>query len=610
MRKLQKPAALLTAVLAGALVLTACSAASAATSVNKRALRTSAVEKGGVVRWAEAPGASPDYIDPVGTYPGAGTNNNILDFQPLMYQPLWSPNFNEPTFNYADSIGNKPVWSHGDTEVTITLKHYMWSNGTPVTTRDISFYFNVVKGGGSEWASYNPNAFPYNVKRVIVSSPTKISFVLDRSYNPTYYLAEDIYDIIPLPQNVWDRTSINGKVGNYDETPAGAKAVFDFLNSYAESPNTYSSTNKIWGDVDGPYELKSFGGDAAPTIFVPNPRYSGHRSTISKFEELPFTSDAAEYNVLRSGTSALTVGYVPLSDVPTLSGVRSAGFDIAKVYPFGFTYIIPNLANPKLGATLSQLYVRQALQHLMNQPEIIKDFFHGYGSPTYGPAPLYPLGNKFVDNAEKHNLYPYSVKRAESLLSAHGWKIIDGIQTCESLSKCGKGVKRGTKLDLSLLYTSGSTELTEEDELYQGDAALAHIRVTLKNESAATVGGIMVPCDPKDPTEPQCTWQLGNYTGMTYTPELYPAGWVLFLPGAALNAGSYDNPTINRLINQIPYSATLQPYYEYETLVATQLPWIWQPTEDTIAAIAKNLHGPGLTNEFGNLSPNLWYYTR
>ena len=36
---------------------------------------------------------------------------------------------------------------------------------------------------------------------------------------------------VPVLQHAWDKTSATGKVGNYDETTAGAKSVFDFLNS-------------------------------------------------------------------------------------------------------------------------------------------------------------------------------------------------------------------------------------------------------------------------------------------------------------------------------------------------------------------------------------------
>ena len=32
-------------------------------------------------------------------------------------------------------------------KVTITLKHYMWSNGTPVTAQDVMFWLNMETAG-------------------------------------------------------------------------------------------------------------------------------------------------------------------------------------------------------------------------------------------------------------------------------------------------------------------------------------------------------------------------------------------------------------------------------------------------------------------------------
>ena len=38
-----------------------------------------------------------------------------------------------------------------------------------------------------------------------------------------------------LPQHAWDKTSVTGKVGNYDQTTAGAKAVYTSCRSRAGS---------------------------------------------------------------------------------------------------------------------------------------------------------------------------------------------------------------------------------------------------------------------------------------------------------------------------------------------------------------------------------------
>jgi peptide/nickel transport system substrate-binding protein len=571
-----------------------------------------AVLRGGVVSYAETAGASPNYIFPV--IPSADfTVDNLGQFQTLLYKPLWQSQANQPALDYPESIGNAPVWSDHDTVVTVTLKHYVWSDGDPVTTRDLTFFVNLARAAGPNWGEYIPGDFPYNVRSMKIESPTKMSFTLTEAYNPTYYLDNQLSELVPLPQQAWDREKLTQPDGNYDETPAGAKAVWNFLNGYAENTSTYAEDNPIWGVVDGPYKLKSFGGTASPDIFVPNPTYSGHRSTISEFEELPFTSSAAEYDVLRSGSSDLSYGYVPSSDIPTLAAVRSAGYEIDVAYGWDVDYIIPNLKNPTMGPVLSQLYIRQVIQHLTDQTAMIKDFMSGYGIPTYGPVPIYPRGNPFADAEEQHNPYPYSISTAKSILSSHGWKVVaNGIDSCVDPTKCGKGIKKGTKLAFNLIYSSGSTTLTEDSELLEADAARAGVQISLRKEPFNTVVGVVTFCTPgKDgitDSSPQCTWQLGEYGGNEF--GLYPSGGDLFLPGASENAGSYDNATLNRLIEAVRHSSGYSVFDQYENLVTTQLPWLWQPVPTSVVAVKSNLKGPGLVSEFGNLDPNRWYFVK
>ena len=80
---------------------------------------------------------------------------------------------------------------------------------------------------------------------------------LTRSYNPQFY-ADNVLATIPLlPQHAWDKTSPTGKVGNYDETPSGAKAVWNFLQAQGRTWVTFA-TNPLWQVVDGPWKLAAF----------------------------------------------------------------------------------------------------------------------------------------------------------------------------------------------------------------------------------------------------------------------------------------------------------------------------------------------------------------
>jgi peptide/nickel transport system substrate-binding protein len=598
------------AVAAGALLLAGYGTASASSAPLSHVSRGVHAVRGGTVTFADSPDNSPNWIFPVLT--GATDTVANGDFMSLLYEGLWQANFTQPTINYANSIANAPIWSDGDRVVTFSLKHYIWSNGQPVTTRDVQFFINLVRAAGTSWGSYTAGDFPYNVRAVRLESPTKMSLVLDEPFNPTYYEDTQLAEITPLPQAVWDRESLHGKVGNYDETQAGAKKVEEFLSKYAQQTSTYSSKNPIWGVTDGAYELASFGGNASPDIFVPNPRYSGHRSTIAKFELLPFTSDSAEYNILRSGTSALTLGYIPFTDVPTIHSVEAAGYKVVKTYNWMMNFLVQNMKNPTDGAVIRQLYVRQALQHLIDQPLMVSAFLHGYGAPTYGPVPVYPKGNPYTDAYEAHNLYPYSVSAAKALLSSHGWRIVHGVQTCESETACGKGVKKGTTLNMKVVYPSGQTTFTQEMLLFSSDAAKAGIKLDPTEENIDTVFAVLSPCTPGvggvTDSSPVCTWQIGGWGGWTY--GLFPSGGENFLTGSTDNPSSFSNSEVDKLLIGNRHSSNLNDFHAYENLVSRLLPDLWLPTEDTITAVAHNLRGPGIGAEFNSFTPNWWYFVK
>jgi peptide/nickel transport system substrate-binding protein len=564
---------------------------------------------GGTITYAELPGTPPDYILPETSSANQSLYNNS-QFINLMWPLVYTPSPDQPTLDYAHSMAYPPVWNKADTEVTVTLKHWMWSDGTPVTARDLVFYINLGKAMGATWGNYGgPTQFPYNVASYTAISPTTIKFVLKSPINPTFFDDNGIDYITPLPQQAWDKTSVNGAVGNYDMTPSGAKAVIAFLQKEASDTSTYT-TNPLWKVIDGPWQLQSFGGASSPDVFVPNPKYSGTHPTVSEFEEVPFTTDSAEFTSLKAGT--LDYGYIESEDIPAIPGVKGEGYNITKVPLWGFDYIIPNTKNPQVGPILSQAYMRQVLAHLTDQNTMIEHFMGGYGIPTYGPTPIYPKGNPFVSPSELANPYPYSVSAAEGLLKAHGWQVNPGkVDVCEVAgpSGCGAGVTKGEKLSLNLLYSTQPLTLQEDADLFQSDAAKAGVQINTRSELFNTVISQVQPCLlPKDKGTPTCNWQLGEYGGISES--TYPSGEGLLNTGGAFNAGQFSDTNVDKFIAESTTASNLSAYHAYEDRVVKDEPWIWQPDPDNIAATKSTLSGYGLTSEFdgyyGYIEPNFW----
>jgi peptide/nickel transport system substrate-binding protein len=154
-----------------ALVAAGCSSGSS-TSVGSTPV------KGGVAVWAEPPSSTPTYIFPYMNSANI-SNLNLFDFQYLMYRPLyWFGVGDKPTVNSTLSVASPPAVS-GRT-VTITLKHYMWSNGTQVTAQDVMFWLNMELAEPANYGAYT--GFPANVSDIKVLSPTKLSMVMSKSY--------------------------------------------------------------------------------------------------------------------------------------------------------------------------------------------------------------------------------------------------------------------------------------------------------------------------------------------------------------------------------------------------------------------------------------------
>ncbi len=568
---------------------------------------------GGVIRFAESPTASPNYIFPIATVQYQ-SGYNIDQFDNLLYPPLYSPSPDAPTFDYSHSIAKAPIWSAHDTTVTLQLKPYRWSDGAPVTARDVIFSINLARAEGASYGNYaGPTQFPANLKSYTALGERTLRLVLDAPVNPTYYEDDGLAYLIPIPQHAWDKTSANGKVGNYDLTPAGAKKVLSFLQGEAAKTSMYS-TNPLWKVVDGAWLLRSFGGASSPDVFVPNPHYSGAKPRVAEFEEIPFTSDSAEFTSLKSGTGTLSYGTVPVQDIPAAASLKPSGFNVKAVPVWGFSFIIPNTKNPQVGAVLSQGYVRQVLARLTDQKTMIQHFMDGYGVPSYGVVPVAAAHNPFLSKQEQHNPYPYSVHAAVALLKAHGWKVHPGgVDVCErgGASGCGAGIARGQRLALNLLIAGGSTIRAEEAALLQSDAAKAGVQVSLRTEDFNTVIANVAPCMlPKDKGTPQCDWQLGEFGYLGQS--TFPALEGVLTTGGSFNAGQYSNAKLDALVAKSTSASSLSDFFAAEDLIATQEPWIWQPMTDSIDATAANLAGYGLTSEFdgaaGFIEPQYWYF--
>ncbi|HEX4062284.1 MAG TPA: ABC transporter substrate-binding protein [Streptosporangiaceae bacterium] len=538
---------------------------------------------------------------------------NIEDSEYLMWRPLyWFGGPNSVGLNAAESIAKAPqiTKSGKNTVATIQLKPFHWSDGAPVTTRDVQFWLNLLKVNPlNNWWGYVPGQFPDNVTNFKINSPTEFTMTFKGTYSPAW-LYNQLGQIIPIPQHAWDKESGSGKVGDYDLSPAGAKKVVNYLLAQNKVLSSYGS-NPLWQTVDGPWKITSYAPSTGDADYVRNMKFSGPATgSIHALKVISYSSDTAEFDSLLSA-GGITYGYVPYNDAAEISRVKGDGYGVQAWPSWGITYITLNFGSPQAGPIFRQLYVRQAMQHLINQAGYISSFLEGYANPTYGPVPLVPK-SKFVSSQQAKNPYPYNPAQAVQLLKTHGWNVVpNGTSTCSrpgsGPTDCGPGIAAGAKLTFSLEYATGTTAGTEEDAALQSAFAQAGIKV---NETGTSFNNA-IDDDTLCSGKSSC-WQMNYYNQGWYFDPGYndPDGTVLFRTGAVDNSGAYNDTTANGLMDALP-SGGYPALYKYENYLGQQLPVLWMPEFDSqISAVNSKLKGAYPQDPLNNIYPENWYFTK
>jgi peptide/nickel transport system substrate-binding protein len=567
--------------------------------------------------WAEPPSSVPTYIFPYVDSSNI-SNLNLFDLQYLMYRPLyWFGQNGQPEPNNSLSIANPPVVSGRN--VTITLKHYMWSDGTQVTAQNVMFWLNMEKALPADYGAYT--GFPANMTNIKVVSPTEIQMTMSKAYSASWLQYNDLSQIVPMP-TAWDRTASGPS--HCETTVSDCAAVYSYLNKQAENLSGYA-TSPIWGVVDGPWRLSAFNADGHIT-FVPNKKYSGPvKPKLSAFQEVPFTTDAAEYDVLRSPSSStkISVGYLPDQDAPAKPANASvgsnplSGYTLDPLYPWGIDYSAMNFQSSigDHGAIFKQLYFRQALQYMMNQKAIISGPLRGYGALTVGPVAATPATKWLSSTGRSGDPYPYNPTKAKQLLTSHGWKVTaGGTSTCTkpgtAADECGAGVTAGSGLDFTFLYLTGTAWVQSEMTQLQSNASSIGIKLNLVPKTLgdilSEVGGNCVV------VKAPCNWDMANWGfGWSFSPDYLPTGDQLFECGAVANSGGYCDKTNDSLIGQTLTNDSLSLFYKWQNYLAPQLPVIYQPNAAyTLTEVSNSLKGYFPQSPTLSITPEDWYFVK
>ncbi|XUL91917.1 peptide ABC transporter substrate-binding protein [Streptomyces galilaeus] len=537
---------------------------------------------------------TPNWILPIGT--AAHLNTNNISIANALWEPLiaYDGSTGAMGWNKKGSVATAANFAADNKSVTITLGERQWSDGKPITSADVKFWFDLIKANKSQWAGYNPGKAPDNWTSFKTVDAHHFTITFDKAYNPQWMLANELSSINPLPQHVWD------KAGD-------AKKDWTYLNSAAKNINGYA-TNALWKTVSGPFTVKSFS-TAGRVVLAANPKYDGgEKAGIATVNLLPFTTADAEKNALRSGS--VDYGYIEATDLDQKDSFTAQGYTVKPWSGWAITYMPYNFNNPSMGAVFKQLYARQAVQRSIDQSTLAKVIFNGTAVPGYGPVPQAQTSS-FLSATQKSDPYPFSTSAAKSLLSSHGWSEQGGVMTCTSpgsgAAQCGAGVAKGTKFQMQVLSQSGSTVTDNMMSAIQSSLAKTGIKFSIKT---APVNSVLSQTPQCTASQSICKWQLSYFgtAGSWYFPA-FPTGDSLFQTKGGANFGNYSNADVDKLISASTTSSSTQAVQDYSAALAKDLPVIWLPEPDYQISVVKNGLGGFSQDPLANFHPAQWKWT-
>ncbi len=565
------------------------------------------------ITFAEAPGAAPNYIFP---YMGCQyfSVSTINQFQELMYRPLyWFGVGGSSAYVPSLSLGDSPVFSHGDKTVTITMKGWKFADGQSVNAQSLMFFLNMYKADPKSFCGYNPGyGIPDQVSNAFAQG-NSVVINFKTSVNPGWILYNYLSELTPMPDS-WDRTSASatstcasGLYGTASDATA-CKAVEAYLDAQSAKTSTYTDTLWQSGD-DGPWRLTTLD-DLGNATFKPNDKYSGPvKAKVGTVKLLAYTSTQAEENDLEAGKldfgfvdpgvltkpapspGAVGPNWAPLKGAYTLVTGPLWDFNYA---PFNFS-----TADPK-HAAVAQLYIRQALQMAVDQTGVILNVDKGYGFPIYSPL---PPNTPASISAPVPNPYKFNLKAAKALLTSHGWKEVGNVMTCENpgtgATQCGAGITKGYTLNFKIVWASGTPAL---DQTFNAEISdWASIGVVFAH-STETFNAVIKDCSGGAGYE-ICSW--GG--GWVYAPDYYPSGETLFAPSGGFNVGTYSDAHMTQLIQATTFGTA--KLTAYATYAAQQLPVLYEPQAITPAEVKNGVKSSigFAASPLGNFMPE--YYS-
>lgn len=405
-----------------------------------------------------------------------------------------------------------------------------WGDGTPVTTRDVLFTYEV----GKHPESGISNAELY---RRILSIDVKDEKTFTMHLDRVEFTYNAINDFRLIPEHV-ERAAF--------ATPAKYRnrTLFD-----AEPTNP--------GLYFGPYRITAVE-PGAEIVLEKNPTWWGKEPPFQRIVLRAIENTAALEANLLSGAIDYVAGELGLTLDQALAFEKRHGqrYDVLYKPVLFYEHLDLNLDNP----ILADRRVRQALLYALDRETLVQQLFEGKQQVAH--SFMNPLDWVYSEAIPR---YPYDPEKASALFDEAGWTTgSDGIRRNAA----------GDRLSLELMTTAGDRTRELVEQVLQSQWRKVGVDIRIRNEPARIFFGQTV--------------SERRHTGMALfawlsAPEHVPFtilhstqiptaenGW------AGQNYAAYVNPEMDALIDAIEVELDRdkrkQMWHEIQEIYATDLP--------------------------------------
>lgn len=342
-----------------------------------------------------------------------------------------------------EELGGGRGWA-----ATFTIQpEAMWGDGTPITTEDVLFTWQV--GRNEQSGVINFELFQ---DIVAIEVTDEHSFTIQ-----------------------WDKVSCGyDLINNFELVPAHLeRALFEAEPSAYPERSLYETDPTNPGIWFGPYLLSELeiGGELTMTR---NPYWWGEEPWFDTIRVRPVQNTAALEASLLSGEIDMIAGEDGISVEQAIAFAEAHGDDYAVIFQQALFYehIDLNLDNP----ILADVRVRRALLHAIDR-QVISDRLFGGHQPV-AHVNINPQDRIFFAGVPT---YAFDPERAAALLDEAGWTLAPGAEVRTNAA--------GEPLAISIMTTAGNATRELVQQVLQSQWRRVGVEVAIQNEPARVLFG-------------------------------------------------------------------------------------------------------------------------